>query len=776
MGLYNSTPTTGVISTTNTTGLYSNNTNFTTGQVASSVYSVTGGTGVTVNPTTGNVVVSIGQPVGTANNVTFANVTATGSLSNNYFTLANSAGTNGQVLTTNGAGVTSWTTPAASSVTSVSGSGAGISVSPTTGAVIVTNTGVTSAIASTGIGVSAATGAITFSNTGVTSIVAGTNVSVSSATGAVTVNATNTTYNIDASTVSGGANLNLTGSDASTDSVKFASGSGITITRTDANTITINNTAAPGGVTSITGTANQIIASSSTGAITLSTPQSIGTTSNVTFANVTATGNLSNSYFTLPNATGTNGQILVSNGSTSPAWTTLSGIAVTSITGTANQIIASSSTGAVTLSTPQSIGTTSNVNFNNITAAGNLSNNYFTLPNATGTNGQILVSNGSTSPAWTTLATGVSSVTGSGHITASPTAGAVIIGSDATNNNAGSTIVARDAAGGFSSGSITIADDKVVYGSQGAYGPPNSTFDNVRFGLYGTQPSYAIGVESNNSWIAGQDGVKLYSAADNVQRLWASTAGVRINSAFYLPTTDGTANQIIKTDGSGTATWASLSSLGVTSITGTANQIIASASTGAVTLSTPQDIATTSSPTFNNLTTTGDIAVNGGDITTTATTFNLVNTTATTVNFAQAAATISAGATTGSFTIRNGSLVLSNSTGLNGNIQLSGRSITGTAALTTSTTSSNQNLMSLAFATYHNIKYQVNVTSGGNYHSADIAITTNGTTSYITVSNEMWTSTSLTDWNTDISGANVRLLVTPTNAVTTYKVYYTGLN
>lgn len=40
---------------------------------------------------------------------------------------------------------------------------------------------------------------------------------------------------------------------------------------------------------------------------------------------------------------------------------------------------------------------------------------------------------------------------------------------------------------------------------------------------------------------------------------------------------------------------------GVLSITGTANQVIASAATGAVTLSLPQDIATTSSPTFNTV-------------------------------------------------------------------------------------------------------------------------------------------------------------------------------
>ncbi len=46
----------------------------------------------------------------------------------------------------------------------------------------------------------------------------------------------------------------------------------------------------------------------------------------------------------------------------------------------------------------------------------------------------------------------------------------------------------------------------------------------------------------------------------------------------------------------------------VTSISGTANQIIASASVGSVTLSTPQNIDTSASPTFANLTVSGNIA------------------------------------------------------------------------------------------------------------------------------------------------------------------------
>ena len=50
---------------------------------------------------------------------------------------------------------------------------------------------------------------------------------------------TNTTYSISAETATGGANLRLTDSGAGTDDVKLNSGTGVTVSRTDANTIDI---------------------------------------------------------------------------------------------------------------------------------------------------------------------------------------------------------------------------------------------------------------------------------------------------------------------------------------------------------------------------------------------------------------------------------------------------------------------------------------------------------------------------------------------------------
>lgn len=116
--------------------------------------------------------------------------------------------------------------------------GTGLSSLPTNGQLLI-GSSVSSAYvlstltAGTGVGVANGSGSITVSNTGVTSNIAGTGIGVSGATGAVT----------------------------------------------------ISNT----GVTSITGTANQVVASASTGGVTLSTPQSIGTGSSPTFNGLTLT-------------------------------------------------------------------------------------------------------------------------------------------------------------------------------------------------------------------------------------------------------------------------------------------------------------------------------------------------------------------------------------------------------------------------------------------------------------------------------------------------------
>lgn len=79
--------------------------------------------------------------------------------------------------------------------------------------------------------------------------------------------------------------------------------------------------------------------------------------------------------------------------------------------------------------------------------------------------------------------------------------------------------------------------------------------------------------------------------------------------------------------------------------------------------------ATTGTATIRNANTvlSGDLAVNGGDLTTSQTTFNLVNSNATTVNFAGAATTITMGViSSGTTTIQSANTVVSGDLAVNG--------------------------------------------------------------------------------------------------------------
>jgi hypothetical protein len=88
-----------------------------------------------------------------------------------------------------------------------------------------------------------------------------------------------------------------------------------------------------------------------------------GTSGNVSVAVAAIAGTWT---LTLPITGGTNNYVLTTNGSGTTTWTdasTVIGGYVSSITGTANQVIASASTGAVTLSLPQSIAASSTPQF-----------------------------------------------------------------------------------------------------------------------------------------------------------------------------------------------------------------------------------------------------------------------------------------------------------------------------------------------------------------------------------------------------------------------------
>jgi hypothetical protein len=236
------------------------------------------------------------------------------------------------------------------------------------------------------------------------------------------------------------------------------------------------------------------------------------------------------------------------------------------------------------------------------------------------------------------------------------------------------------------------------------------------------------------------------------------TGGANLNLTSDIPTTDtvkfasGTGITVSRTDANTiTITNTDPGSTGVTSITGTANQIIASSPTGAVTLSTPQDIATTSNPTFAGATL--------GSITVGITTNNTITTTSGDLTLTAAGGDVDV----------TGNL---NSTGVvTGDSFIAGGIVAFDASgpFTTSTTTANQVASTVSATGYRSLKYMYQITSGSAYQVVEIMIIHDGTTAYLNTYGDVRTGANLSTFDADISGGFIRLLVTPTNAVTTYQ-------
>jgi len=166
-----------------------------------------------------------------------------------------------------------------------------------------------------------------------------------------------TTVDINGGTINGITDLAVadggTGASTLTDGgVLLGSGTGaITATAVLANgELLIGDNSTDPTVATLTGTANQINVTNGGGSITLSTPQSIDTSADVTFDSLT-----------LDDLTAT--RLVASDGSEK----LISTDASMWITGSSNQITVTGANGYVTLSTPQSIDTSADVTFDSLT-------------------------------------------------------------------------------------------------------------------------------------------------------------------------------------------------------------------------------------------------------------------------------------------------------------------------------------------------------------------------------------------------------------------------
>ena len=231
-----------------------------------------------------------------------------------------------------------------------------------------------------------------------------------------------------------------------------------------------------------------------------------------------------------------------------------------------------------------------------------LVNSKLKLGNSYGSNGQVLTTTGS-GVQWATPSSGASALNDlSDAITSSDNVGvgANALDSLSTGNRntgigklAGSNITSGDhnvAIGYYSlNGSAVTGNHNIGIGSQTLNGTAAGN-ENIAIGrsagqqvtgakniLIGKSAGSGIQSGSNNVIIGNVDAASastsdtLTIASGDGSPVWikgSSAGAMTFNDAFTFPAADGSANQYLKTDGSGTLTWATLSSGGASALSG----------------------------------------------------------------------------------------------------------------------------------------------------------------------------------------------------------------
>ena len=216
----------------------------------------------------------------------------------------------------------------------------------------------------------------------------------------------------------------------------------------------------------------------------------------------------------------------------------------------------------------------------------------------------------------------------------------------------------------------------------------------------------------------------------------SNPSSLTVNDAFSFPTSDGTSNQVLKTNGSGTLAWSDQPSSGVKTYTFTITE------TG-TTISGTDDNSDTLVYTsgYEQVYINGVKLVSGSDYTATSSTVVTLTENALSGDVVEVTAiTEAANLVEGFFT-----------------------------SLSATTTS--EQVLSTNGIANKSIKYVVSASHSSGVHSAEVLLINDGTNAYFVQYGDVYSGSSLFTLSTDVNSGNMRLLVTPANTNTTFKTF-----
>lgn len=366
---------------------------------------------------------------------------------------------------------------------------------------------------------------------------------------------------------------------------------------------TVDLTSIGAGVTSLTGTANQVSVSAATGAVTLSLPQNIHTGAAPTFAGVTLTSSA------IMNVS-TNQGISISNG-------TIAGIYFAS--GLGGMAFGSTSTGG---GGHPVIFLTNNTDRGRITAGGN----WLFGSSADDASGARVQVSG-----FVRATTGFATPSTNSDAIQAPGGGVTALSLISVRNDGGAGLTLSRTSSTARTYQFGINSGGEMFLFDGTAGAVRLTLTTAGVFNFGTTVAINQAGAITASGVVQAGGVNVVAGAPAFNSLQSNggvyaALGATLDQAVYLKTFAGSPNSpgagygalshrsgstYLYWNGSAWAT-VDLASTGggVTSLTGTANQVNVSASTGAVTLSLPQNIHTGAAPTFAGGTFTSTVLLN----------------------------------------------------------------------------------------------------------------------------------------------------------------------
>ncbi len=225
----------------------------------------------------------------------------------------------------------------------------------------------------------------------------------------------------------------------------------------------------------------------------------------------------------------------------------------------------------------------------------------------------------------------------------------------------------------------------------------------------------------------------------SVVEVGSNPASLTVNDAFSFPTSDGTSNQVLKTNGSGTLDWSDQPSSGIVIFTYTLS-------------------GTTTSITGNDDSSNSLVYQAGSEQV-----------------FINGVKLVGGGA---DYTTTSSTVITLAENGLSGDvvqvvaITAASNLVEGffTATALTATTA-NQVLSSNAVANKA-VKYVINAThASAGTHAAEVLLINDGTSAYFVQYGDVFSSSSLFTLSSDVNSGNMRLLITPANTNTTVDTF-----